>query len=112
MTKEKLYLSHTEMVCVSRKKKGAGKGYKCTYDRKFKSLEHQRAYYSKLREMFPRDYALLLIASEHYDMENDRYWDTPMYRSEAIRDYRNRIHEIKEKYGLSHAEVKSYYHVN
>lgn len=89
----------------SRKKKGAGKGYKVSYARVWADGATPRRYLSELAEADSRACGLLLCKSEQMDMQEDRWWDVPTYRDEAIRTYRDRIKAIRLNYGLSKSEV-------
>ena len=44
-------------------------------------------------------------------MKNDRWWDTPEYRSKAIKVYNSYINKIKNEYGLSFEDVKEFYNL-
>lgn len=69
-------------------------------------------YKNALRELLPREYALLRCREEKSDLTSDRWWDVEGYRDEHIRDYRERIKELRLTYGLTRAEVAPYMRVS
>lgn len=93
------------------KKKGAGKGKKSFYTWEFLPGCNISTYLKELKDVNPRQYALNLIFIEFEDMKNDRWWDTPEYRSKAIKVYKSYINKIKNEYGLSFEDVKEFYNL-
>lgn len=110
MTKKELdgvaYAIHT-----TKKKKGANKGYKYTYTKVWSGAMTRKEYLIKFAEIDLRECGLFLCDIEHRDFTEDRYWDIPDYRDEAIRGYRERIKSIRLKYGLSKSEVACFMRV-
>lgn len=100
------YAIHTK-----RKSKGAGKGYKNTYEKVWSDRMTRREYLNRLEEIDPRACGLFLCRVEHDDFTSDRYWDVPDYRDEAIRSYRDKIKSIRLQYGLSKSEVSGFMRV-
>lgn len=62
-------------------------------------------------EADPKGCGLFLCRVEWNDFTEDRWWDVPNYRAEAVKSYRNRIKAIRAKYGLSQSEVAEYMRV-
>lgn len=93
------------VIRVTRKKKGAGQGYKMTYSREWSGVMTRREY---LNELEPRERGLFLCRLEREDMREDRWWDTDGYRDEAMRMYRGRISRIKARCGLTRGEVREF----
>lgn len=96
-------------VLASRKKKGAGKGYKENYKWVWRDY---RSYMNELRELFPREYAIRLCRDERDELLADRWWDGGDYRAEHIRAYRERIKAIRLSHGLSKSEVSEFMRVD
>lgn len=65
-------------------------------------------YLRELKRVSPRDYGIALLHVERRDFLSDRYWDVDGYREDAIRDYRNRLNEIRLNYGLSQKDVQPF----
>lgn len=108
MTPERLRFRYGSYEVVSRKKKGAGKGYKETYGWVWRDW---RGYMSALRELFPSHYAIQLCREEYSDLTGDLWWDVPGYRGEHLRAYRSRITAIRKEYGLRSADVAEFMRV-
>ena len=100
------YAIHTQ-----KKKKGAGKGYKYTYETVWSGRITRKEYLNQLEEIDPKECGLFLCKVEHADFTEDRFWDMPGYRDEAIRNYRERIKAIRLNYGLSKSEVSKFMRV-
>lgn len=100
------YATHT-----TKKKKGANKGYKLIHAVVWSGAISRKAYIEKLNEIDPKECGVFLCRAEYYDFTDCRWWDTPDYRDEAIREYRDRIKAIRLKYGLSKSEVASFMRV-
>ena len=98
-------------VRSKRKKKGKNKGYKYTYTTVWSGRVSRGEYASILRENDPREYGFFLCKLERFDFTEDRWWDTPSYREEAIRSYRDKIKSIRMLYGLSKSEVAEFMRV-
>lgn len=98
-------------VRESRKKKGAGKGYKVSYDRVWTDGANPRQYLDELSQVDAAACGVLLCRAEFADMVSDRWWDVPSYRDEAIRDYRDRIKGIRLRYGLTKSAVAEFMRV-
>ena len=62
-------------------------------------------------EADPKGCGLFLCNVEWNDFTEDRYWDVPEYRAEAIKSYRGRIKAIRAKYGLSQSDVAAFMRV-
>lgn len=107
-TPMRLAMRFGSYVLVSRKKKGAGKGHKENYEWRWND---RRAYMDELRELSPRDYALLLCRDELDELLADTWWDVPGYRDEHIRAYRARIKAIRLEHGLSKSDVARFMRV-
>lgn len=98
-----------EYVEVSRKKKGAGKGYKVKYGWRWND---RKGYCDALRANDPTEYGLMMCRVEFDIMVNDKWWDTPDYRKIALKEYRGRIAAIRKEYELSYDSVKRFYEVD
>lgn len=107
-TASSLRLRFGGYVLASRKKKGAGKGYKETYEWRWRDY---KGYMAALRELSPTDYALRLCRDERECLLCDRWWDTPDYRGERLREYRSRITAIRKEHGLTSSEVAEFMRV-
>lgn len=68
-------------------------------------------YMRGLRDKSPRDYGMMLLRMEQRDFRKDRWWDVDGYREEAIREYRGRIKEIRQKWGVSKSEAEPFMRV-
>lgn len=66
------------------------------------------AFVRELAKINPVSAGKIYCNIERDDMLNDRWWDVPGYRAEAIKDYRGRINAIRMKYGMSRAQVKEF----
>lgn len=98
-------------IRTTKKKKGAGKGYKYTYESVWSGAITRREYLNRMEDIDRRECGLFLCKLEQSDFTDDRYWDVPDYRDEAIKSYRERIKSIRLKYGLSKSEVSDYMRV-
>lgn len=96
---------------TTKKKKGAGKGYKYTYEKVWTGAMSPREYFDRYAEIDRRGCGISLCRFEHMDFTEDRWWDVPEYRDEAIRDYRGRIKAIRMQYGLSKSDVSEFMRV-
>ena len=101
------YAIHTK-----RKKKGAGKGYKNTYTKVWSGAMTMREYLTYWAEFDPKGCGLWLCYVEHREWMEDRWWDYPEGRDKNIRGYRDRIKDIRQKYGLSKSEVSEFMRVD
>lgn len=93
---------------ASRKKKGAGKGYKECHEWRWRD---RAGYMAALRERFPREYAIRLCRDEREELLADRWWDFGEYRAEHVRAYRERIKAIRLEHGLSKSDVEEFMRV-
>lgn len=98
-------------VHASRKKKGAGKGYKVTYKTVWRDGVKPRDYVNELAEADSIAAGRLLCNVEFADLMNDRWWDVPNYRAEHLRTYRSRITSIRKQYGLRSTDVAEFMRV-
>lgn len=98
-------------IRTTKKKKGANKGYKYTYESVWSGAITRREYLNRLEEIDRRECGLFLCRLERNDFTDDRYWDVPGYRDEAIKTYRERIKSIRLRYGLSQSEVSEFMRV-
>lgn len=98
-------------IHTTKKKKGAGKGYKYTYESVWSDAMTRREYLTRLEEIDRKECGLFLCRLEHTEFTDDRYWNIPDYRDEAIKSYRERIKAIRMRYGLSKSEVSDYMRV-
>lgn len=108
MTKFKLRYKYGSYVHKSWKHMGAGKETKEYFKWKWDNFA---GYLNELRDLSPRDYALTLLEIERKDFTDDRWWDVPDYRKEAIKNYRERVKSIRLKYGLSKSDVACFMRV-
>lgn len=100
------YAIHTQ-----KKKKGANKGYKYTYTKVWSGAMTRAEYLSKLADIDRRECGLFLCKVEWNDFKEDRWWDVPSYRDEAVKSYRERIKAIRMQYGLSKSDVARFMRV-
>lgn len=98
-------------IRTEKKKKGANKGYKYTYTKVWSDRMTRREYLNHYAEIDPHGCGLFLCRLEQNEMNDDRYWDVPSYRDEAIKSYRERIKSIRMRYGLSKSEVSEFMRV-
>lgn len=98
-------------IHTTKKKKGANKGYKYTYTSVWSDRMTRREYLNRLEEIDRKECGLFLCRLEQNEMNDDRYWDVPDYRDEAIKTYRARIKAIRVRYGLSKSEVSEFMRV-
>lgn len=91
-------------IRTSKKKKGANKGYKYTYQVEWSGKITRSEYLRRLTEIDRREAGLFLCKLEQNDFNEDRFWDTPDYRETAIKDFRDRIKGIRTRYGLTQKE--------
>lgn len=98
-------------IRTTKKKKGANKGYKYTYEMVWSGRMTRREYLNRLEEIDRHKCGLFLCKLEHFDFTDDRWWDVPNYRDEAIKSYRERIKSIRLQYGLSKSEVSEFMRV-
>lgn len=99
------------MVNTTRKKKGAGKGYKVTYKVQFNPAYTPSEYLNEYEQTDSIGCGLFLCQVEFNDLTNDRWWDVPTYRDEHLTTYRRKITTIKKCYGLTNADVKKFMRV-
>lgn len=110
MNRTELLARYTE-IKVTRKSKGAGKGYK-TFARTVWSDGYAlHKYMTELKELDMTAYALELCRVELADMTTDRWWDCDGCRKSEIKAYRSRIAAIRKEYGLSYEAVAEFYNV-
>lgn len=98
-------------VRTTKKKKGANRGYKYTYETVWSDAMTRRQYLDELARIDRIECGLFLCGMEQMEMTGDRWWDVPDYRDEAIRDYRGRIKRIRAEYGLSKSAVSEFMRV-
>ena len=110
MNQTELYAKHTTVV-VSRKKKGAGKGYKTYAQTVWRNGMSLHDYMSQLKEFDRTAYGLELCRVEFADMTLDRWWDCDACRKSEVKSYRGRIASIRKEYGLSYEAVQEFYNV-
>lgn len=68
----------------------------------------RRDFLNEYAEADAKACGLFLCKVEFNDFTEDRYWDVPEYRAEAVKSYRGRIKTIRTKYGLSQSEVAAF----
>lgn len=95
-------------VEASRKKKGANKGYKITYQWEWRNYA---AYEKELEKYYPKEYALTQLRELKNFLLCDMWWNTPDYRAIHLREYRSEVTTIRKKYGLTSAEVSEFMRV-
>lgn len=100
------YATHT-----TKKKKGAGKGYKFTYTTVWSDRMTRREYLNELAKIDPRECGLFLCKVEKNELLEDDWWNTPGYRATHLQAYRRKITEIRKAYGLTSAEVSEFMRV-
>lgn len=93
------------------KKKGANKGYKKIVTREWNPDRTRREFLLEYEAVDRKGCGLFLCKVEFNDFTEDRYWDVPEYRDEAVRTYRERIRSIRNGYGLSKSEVAEFMRV-
>lgn len=98
-------------IHTTKKKKGANKGYKYTYESVWSGAMTRREYLNRLEEIDAKECGLFLCRLEQTEFQDDRWWDMPTYRDEAIKSYRGRIKAIRLRYGLSQSEVSEFMRV-
>lgn len=98
-------------IHTTKKKKGANKGYKYTYERVWSGAMTRREYLERYERIDPKGCGLFLCRLEYTEFMDDRYWDVPNYRDEAIKSYRGKIKAIRLRYGLSQSEVSEFMRV-
>lgn len=111
MTTKQLYAKYTE-TRESRKKKGAGKGYKVTVRTQWRDGMSMYGFMSELRQTNRIAYAIELCRVEFANMVTDRWWDCDACRKSEIKAYRSRIAAIRKEYGLSYETVSGFYNVD
>lgn len=110
MTKNELHDKYY-ITRVSSHSKGKQGGQKVKVRVVFNEALTRRAYLNELEAIDRKECGLLLCRIEFSDMNDDRWWDVPDYRDEAIREYRERIRGIRMNYGLSKSEVAGFMRV-
>lgn len=108
ITPERLRYRYGSYEVISRKKKGAGKGYKENFGWRWRD---RKGYMNELRELFPQEYALELCRDELAGLMADMWWNIPAYREQAVREHRERIKAIRLEYGLSKNAVAEFMRV-
>lgn len=93
------------------KRMGKNKKDKLFYSVEWNPSETRRAFLDEYNKTDPKGCGLFLCKVEWNDFTEDRFWDVPDYRDEAIRAYRKRINGIRSKYGLSKSEVADFMRV-
>ena len=96
----------------TRKKKGAGKGYKVSYTKVWREGVKPRDYLTELAAIDARACGLFLCRIEYADTTEDRWWDTPEYRTTHLKDYRRKITAIQKEYGLHSVDVAEFMRVD
>lgn len=106
LDKEPMAEPYGSYVVASRKKKGAGKGYKTTYRWEWRDY---RGWRKELAESRPKEYALLLCSEELATFEDDTMrWND---RRAQANDYRRAIAKIRKEYGLTSNDVARFMRV-
>lgn len=103
---EMAYATHTTM-----RSKGVKIGYKAFHKKVWSDRMTRREYLNRLEDIDRRECGLFLCRLERNEFNDDRYWDVPDYREEAIKSYRERIKAIRLNYGLSKSEVSEFMRV-
>lgn len=98
-------------IRTTKKKKGANKGYKYTYESVWSGAITRREYLNRLEEIDRKECGLFLCRLEHTEFTDDGWWRGTDYEAEAIKAYRGRIKAIRLKYGLSQSEVSEFMRV-
>lgn len=110
MNRTELLAKHTTTI-VSRKKKGAGKGYKTYVRTEWRDGMSLHNYMTELKELNRTAYGLELCRVEYADMLCDRWWDCETCRKSEMKSYRSRIAAIRKEYGLNYEAVAEFYNV-
>lgn len=108
LTVDELRNRYGSYVLVSRKKRGAGKGYKEKYEWRWRD---RKSYLAELRRLFPKEYGLHLCKEEKECLVTETWWNTPNYREAHIKEYRNTIKAISKEYGLSRKDTAEFMRV-
>lgn len=90
---------------------GKGKKDKLFYTVEWNPERTRKDFVNEYGKADPKGCGLFLCRVEWNDFTEDRWWDVPNYRAEAVKSYRNRIKTIRAKYGLSQSEVAEYMRV-
>lgn len=98
-------------IRTERKKKGAGKGYKCTYRKIWSDRMTRAEYLNELCKTDRHECGMFLCKVEHAELCADLWWDTPGYRATHLQNYRRKITEIRKNYGLTSSEVSEFMRV-
>lgn len=96
---------------ATKKKKGAGKGYKYTYTKVWSDRMTRAEYLNRLAGIDRRQCGLFLCKVELNELTGDRWWDVPGYRAAHLKAYRSRITSIRKEYGLTSTEVSGFMRV-
>lgn len=96
----------------TRKKKGAGKGYKVSYTKVWREGVKPCDYLNELNSIDRTACGILLCRIEFDDLIADMWWDVPGYRGEHLKAYRSRITAIRKQYGLRSADVAEFMRVS
>lgn len=100
---EKYYI-----VKVHVKHMGKGRNNKLFHTVEWNPATSRRSFLTEYEKADRKGCGLFLCKIEWNDFTQDRYWDVPDYRDEAIRTYRKRIKDIRHRYGLSKSDVANY----
>lgn len=98
-------------IHTTKKKKGAGKGYKVTYTAVWSDRMTRNEYLNELARIDRKECGLFLCKIEKNELLEDEWWNTPDYRATHLQGYRRIITEIKKAYGLTSAEVSEFMRV-
>ena len=98
-------------IHTTKKKKGAGKGYKSTHTTVWSDRMTRNEYLSEFARIDRHECGLFLCKVEFNELIEDRWWDVPDYRATHLQAYRHKITEIRKTYGLTSAEVSEFMRV-
>lgn len=111
MTTKELFAKYTETK-VTRKSKGAGKGYKSTVCTVWRDGFAMHNYITELEAADRAAYAIERCRVEYADMVCDRWWDCDSCRKSELKAYRSRITALRKEYGLSYDDIKPFMNVD
>lgn len=90
---------------------GKNKKDKLFYSVEWNPSLTRRAFVDEYAKADQKGCGLFLCHVEFNDFTEDKWWNVPTYRDEAVRAYRKRINGIRSKYGLSKSEVADFMRV-
>lgn len=117
ITKKQLAMTLNELngvayaIRTTKKKKGAGKGYKCIHTKVWSGRMTRAEYLSEFARIDRKRCGLFLCEVEKNELTEDRWWDVPDYRAAHLQTYRRTITEIRKAYGLTSTEVSQFMRV-